>query len=107
HHVGHCLKHPLPPKTHTGLCCLFYLVFFFPPGRTSPQKYSGASTSIESSGIAIFGVLDIGASGSVLVELTGLSLKFDFLAMLRADGRCDEFVTILGKFPKLCTLPQV
>ncbi|KAF6165127.1 hypothetical protein GIB67_000711 [Kingdonia uniflora] len=61
----------------------FALYFFWPSGRTSPQEYSGASTSIKLSRITIFGVSDIGVSGSVLVELPGLSLKFDFLATLR------------------------
>ncbi|KAF6142861.1 hypothetical protein GIB67_002725 [Kingdonia uniflora] len=60
-----------------------FAFFFFPSDRTSPQEYSGASTSIESFGITIFGVTDVGVSGSVLVELPGLSLKFDFLATLR------------------------
>ncbi|KAF6150588.1 hypothetical protein GIB67_013149, partial [Kingdonia uniflora] len=46
-------------------------------------QYSGASTSIESSIIMIVGVPDVGVSGSILVELPGLSLKFDFLATLR------------------------
>ncbi|KAF6148238.1 hypothetical protein GIB67_012013 [Kingdonia uniflora] len=61
----------------------FALYFFWSSSRTSPQEYSGASTSIESSGITIFGVPNVGVSGSVLVELPGLSLKFDFLATLR------------------------
>ncbi|KAF6143715.1 hypothetical protein GIB67_021725 [Kingdonia uniflora] len=61
----------------------FALYFFCSSGRTSPQEYSGASTSIESSRITIFGVSDIGVSGLVLVELPGLSLKFDFLTTLR------------------------
>ncbi|KAF6142141.1 hypothetical protein GIB67_037059, partial [Kingdonia uniflora] len=83
HHVGYCLKHPLPPITYTCLCRFFCFVFFWPSGRTSPQEYSSASTSIESSGIMIFGVPDVDVSGSVLVELPGLSLKFDFLATLQ------------------------
>ncbi|KAF6135480.1 hypothetical protein GIB67_015333, partial [Kingdonia uniflora] len=82
HHVRRYLKHLLPPKTYNCLCRFFCLVFFWPSGRTSLQKYSGASTSIESSRITIFGVSDVGVSGSVLVELPGLSLKFDFLATL-------------------------
>ncbi|KAF6174483.1 hypothetical protein GIB67_004677 [Kingdonia uniflora] len=61
----------------------FALYFFWLSGRTSPQEYNGASTSIESSEITIFIVPDVGISGSVLVELPGLSLKFDFLATLR------------------------
>ncbi|KAF6162077.1 hypothetical protein GIB67_008206, partial [Kingdonia uniflora] len=56
---------------------------FWSSGSTSPQEYSGTFTSIESSGIMIFRVSDVGVSGSVLVELPGLSLKFDFLATLR------------------------
>ncbi|KAF6155036.1 hypothetical protein GIB67_035783 [Kingdonia uniflora] len=71
-------------KTILDFIASFALYFFWPSGRTSPQEYNGASTSIESSGIAIFGVSDIGVLGSVLVELPGLSLKFDFLATLRA-----------------------
>ncbi|KAF6143274.1 hypothetical protein GIB67_039057, partial [Kingdonia uniflora] len=59
------------------------LPFFLPSSRTSPQEYSGASTSIESSGIMIIGVPDVGVSRLVLVKLPGLSLKFDFLATLR------------------------
>ncbi|KAF6167601.1 hypothetical protein GIB67_031184, partial [Kingdonia uniflora] len=84
HHVGRCLNHPLPPKNILEFVASFVIYFFWPSGRTSPQEYSGASTSIESSGITIFGVLDVGVSGSVLVKLPGLSLKFNFLAMLRA-----------------------
>ncbi|KAF6159817.1 hypothetical protein GIB67_030075 [Kingdonia uniflora] len=68
---------PLPLLLH---CILFFLS----SGRTSPQEYSGASTSIESSGIMIFGVPDVGVSRLVLVELPGLSLKFDFLVTLRS-----------------------
>ncbi|KAF6156461.1 hypothetical protein GIB67_001504, partial [Kingdonia uniflora] len=83
HHDGHSLKPPLPPKTYTYLCSIFCLVFFLVTSRTSPQEYSGASMSIESSEITIFRVPDVGVSGSVLVELPGLSLKFDFLATLR------------------------
>ncbi|KAF6159601.1 hypothetical protein GIB67_034563 [Kingdonia uniflora] len=96
-----------PQKLILDFAACFALYFFWTSDRKSPQEYSGASTSIESFGIMIFGVLDVGVSGFVLVELPGLSLKFDFLATLRLDGRCDEFVTILGKFPKLCTLRQV
>ncbi|KAF6164184.1 hypothetical protein GIB67_010154 [Kingdonia uniflora] len=73
-----------PQKTILDFVTSFALYFFWPSCRTFPQEYSGASTSIESSGIAIFGVLDIGVSGSVLVELPGLSLKFNFLTTLRA-----------------------
>ncbi|KAF6148679.1 hypothetical protein GIB67_042638 [Kingdonia uniflora] len=73
-----------PKKLYLTLSLLFPCIFFLPSGRTSPQEYSGASTSIESSRIAIFGVPDVGVSGSVLVELPGQSLKFDFLATLRA-----------------------
>ncbi|KAF6160021.1 hypothetical protein GIB67_033105, partial [Kingdonia uniflora] len=72
-----------PKKPILDFAASFALYIFWSFGRTSPQKYSGASTSIESSGIAIIGVLDVGVSGSVLVELPGLSLKFDFLAKLR------------------------
>ncbi|KAF6175899.1 hypothetical protein GIB67_003387 [Kingdonia uniflora] len=73
-----------PQKTILDFVASFALNFFLSSGRTSPQEYSSVSTSIESSGIAIFGVLDVGVSGSVLVELPGLSLKFNFLATLRA-----------------------
>ncbi|KAF6143270.1 hypothetical protein GIB67_039053 [Kingdonia uniflora] len=73
-----------PQKTILDFVASFALYFLLPSGRTSPQEYSGASTSIESSGIAIFGVPDVDVSGSVLVELPGLSLKFDFLATLQA-----------------------
>ncbi|KAF6173924.1 hypothetical protein GIB67_039875 [Kingdonia uniflora] len=73
-----------PQKTILDFVASFALYFFWSSGRTSPQEYSGASTSIESSGIAIFGVSDVDVSGSVLAELPGLSLKFDFLATLRA-----------------------
>ncbi|KAF6140749.1 hypothetical protein GIB67_035176 [Kingdonia uniflora] len=72
-----------PQKTILDFVASFALNFFWASGRTSPQEYSGASTSIESSGIAIFQVSDVGVSRSVLVELPGLSLKFDFLATLR------------------------
>ncbi|KAF6136116.1 hypothetical protein GIB67_043268 [Kingdonia uniflora] len=61
----------------------FALHLFWPSGRTSPQEYNGASTSIKSSGITIFGVPNVGVSGSILVELPGLSLIFDFLVTLR------------------------
>ncbi|KAF6166631.1 hypothetical protein GIB67_005493 [Kingdonia uniflora] len=71
-----------PPKPILDFAASFAL-FFFLSGRTSLQEYSGASTSIESSRISIFGVPDVGVSGSILVELPGLSLKFDFLATLR------------------------
>ncbi|KAF6149086.1 hypothetical protein GIB67_018664 [Kingdonia uniflora] len=73
-----------PQKTILDFVASFALYFFLPSGRTSPQEYSGASTLIELSRIAIFGVPDVGVSGFVLVELPGLSLKFDFLATLRA-----------------------
>ncbi|KAF6148997.1 hypothetical protein GIB67_009616 [Kingdonia uniflora] len=73
-----------PQKSVLDFAASFALYFFWPSGRTSPQEYSSASTSIELSGIVIFGVPDVGVSGSVLVELPGLSLKFDFLATLRA-----------------------
>ncbi|KAF6143345.1 hypothetical protein GIB67_001289 [Kingdonia uniflora] len=73
-----------PQKPILDFASFFCLVFFWPSGRTSPQEYSTASTLIESSGIVIFGVPDVGVSGSVLVELPGISLKFNFLAMLRA-----------------------
>ncbi|KAF6151529.1 hypothetical protein GIB67_016341, partial [Kingdonia uniflora] len=72
-----------PKNLYLPLSFLLLYIFFLPSGRTSPQEYSGASTSIESSEFMIFGVSDIGVSGSVLVELPGLSLKFDFLSMLR------------------------
>ncbi|KAF6156815.1 hypothetical protein GIB67_017349, partial [Kingdonia uniflora] len=72
-----------PNNLYLTLPFFFALYFFWPSGRTSPHKYSGVSTSIESSGIMIFGVPDVGVSGSVLVELPGLLLKFDFLATLR------------------------
>ncbi|KAF6156607.1 hypothetical protein GIB67_014586 [Kingdonia uniflora] len=72
-----------PLKTILDFAASFALYFFWPSGRTSPQEYSSASTSIESSEIAIFAVPDVGVSGSVLVELPELSLKFDFLATLR------------------------
>ncbi|KAF6133984.1 hypothetical protein GIB67_040748 [Kingdonia uniflora] len=72
-----------PQKPILAFATSFALYFFWPSGRTSPQEYSGASTSIESSGITIFRVPDVGVSGSVLVELPGLSLKFDFLVTLR------------------------
>ncbi|KAF6155472.1 hypothetical protein GIB67_019998, partial [Kingdonia uniflora] len=65
------------------LSLLLPCIFFLSSGRTSPQEYSGASISIESSRIAIFGVPDVGVSGSVSVELPRLSLKFDFLATLQ------------------------
>ncbi|KAF6149231.1 hypothetical protein GIB67_026087 [Kingdonia uniflora] len=73
-----------PQKTILDFVASFAFYFFWPSGRTSLQEYSGASTSIESSEIVIFGVPDVGVSRSVLVELPGLSLKFDFLATLRA-----------------------
>ncbi|KAF6152238.1 hypothetical protein GIB67_005892 [Kingdonia uniflora] len=72
-----------PQKTILDVTASFTLYFFWPSGRTSPQECSGASTSIESSEIAIFRVSDVSVSGSVLVELPGLSIKFDFLAALR------------------------
>ncbi|KAF6142499.1 hypothetical protein GIB67_039463 [Kingdonia uniflora] len=72
-----------PQKPILDFAASFALYFFGSSGCTSPQEYSGASTSIESSGIGIFAVPDVDVSGSVLVELPGLSLKFDFLAMLR------------------------
>ncbi|KAF6136452.1 hypothetical protein GIB67_035011 [Kingdonia uniflora] len=72
-----------PQKPLLTLAASFALYFCWSSGCTSPQEYSGASTSIESSRIMIFGVPDVGVSGSVLVELPGLSLKFDFLATLR------------------------
>ncbi|KAF6152635.1 hypothetical protein GIB67_008072 [Kingdonia uniflora] len=71
-------------KTELDFTASFALYFFLPSSRTSPQEYSGASTSIVSSRIVIFGVPDVGVSGSVLVELPGISLKFDFLVKLRA-----------------------
>ncbi|KAF6166012.1 hypothetical protein GIB67_012909 [Kingdonia uniflora] len=73
-----------PPKPILDFAASFALYFFWPSGRTSLQEYSGVPTSIESSGIVIFGVPDVGVSGSVLVELPGLSLKFYFLATLQA-----------------------
>ncbi|KAF6168085.1 hypothetical protein GIB67_011470 [Kingdonia uniflora] len=73
-----------PQKTILDFVASFALYFFLPSGRISLQEYSSASTSIESSGITIFGVPDVGVSGLVLVELPGESLKFDFLATLRA-----------------------
>ncbi|KAF6148235.1 hypothetical protein GIB67_012010 [Kingdonia uniflora] len=74
-----------PQKTELNFVASFALHFFFwPSGRTSLQEYSGASTSIVSSRITIFEVPDVGVSGSVLVELPGLSLKFDFLIKLQA-----------------------
>ncbi|KAF6160070.1 hypothetical protein GIB67_025733 [Kingdonia uniflora] len=72
-----------PPKPILDFAASFALYFCWPSGRASPQEYSGASTSIESSRIEIFRVPDVGVSGSVLEELPGLSLKFDFLATLR------------------------
>ncbi|KAF6143839.1 hypothetical protein GIB67_004162 [Kingdonia uniflora] len=72
-----------PQKPILDFAASFALFFFFPSGRTSPQEYSGASKLIESSGILIFGVPDVGVLGSILVELPGLLLKFDFLATLR------------------------
>ncbi|KAF6138419.1 hypothetical protein GIB67_003797 [Kingdonia uniflora] len=71
-------------KTELNFAASFALYFFWLSGRTSPQEYSGTSTSIVSSRITIFGVSDVGVLGLVLVELPGLSLKFDFLAKLRA-----------------------
>ncbi|KAF6160339.1 hypothetical protein GIB67_019108 [Kingdonia uniflora] len=71
-----------PQKPILDFVASFALYFFWPSSRTSPQEYSGASTLIESSRITIFGVPDIGVSGLVLVELPGLSLKFDSLATL-------------------------
>ncbi|KAF6174933.1 hypothetical protein GIB67_026421 [Kingdonia uniflora] len=73
-----------PKKLNLTLPLLLPCIFFLPSSRTTPQEYSGASTSIVSSGIMIFGVPDVGVSGSVLVKLPGLSLKFDFLRKLRA-----------------------
>ncbi|KAF6134465.1 hypothetical protein GIB67_034879 [Kingdonia uniflora] len=72
-----------PQKPILDFTASFASYFFWPSGHISPQEYSGASTSIESSRIMIFGVSNVGISGSVLVELPGLSLKFDFLATLR------------------------
>ncbi|KAF6163098.1 hypothetical protein GIB67_013797 [Kingdonia uniflora] len=72
-----------PQKLILYFAASFALYFFWPSGRTFPQEYSGASTSIKSSRIMIFGVLDVGVLGSALVELPRLSLKFDFLATLR------------------------
>ncbi|KAF6158772.1 hypothetical protein GIB67_040286 [Kingdonia uniflora] len=72
-----------PQKPIIAFAASFALYSFWPSGHTSPQEYSGASTSIESSRITIFGVPDVGVSGSVLVELPGLSLNFDFLGTLR------------------------
>ncbi|KAF6139328.1 hypothetical protein GIB67_021538 [Kingdonia uniflora] len=75
----------LPQKPILDFTVFFALNFFFlPSGRISPQEYSGTSTPIKSFGITIFGVLDVGVSGSVLVELPGLSLKFNFLVTLRS-----------------------
>ncbi|KAF6170981.1 hypothetical protein GIB67_014798 [Kingdonia uniflora] len=71
-----------PQKTILDFVASFALYFFWPSGRTSPQEYSGASTLIESSKISIFREPDVGVLGSVLAELPGLSLKFDFLATL-------------------------
>ncbi|KAF6155327.1 hypothetical protein GIB67_019853 [Kingdonia uniflora] len=71
-----------PQKPVLDFTASFALYFFWPSGRTSPQEYIGASTSIESSEITIFGVPNVSVSGSVLVKLPGLSLKFDFLATL-------------------------
>ncbi|KAF6137694.1 hypothetical protein GIB67_023628 [Kingdonia uniflora] len=76
-----------PQKPILAFAASFALYFFWSSGCTSSQEYSGASTSIESSGNAIFGVSDVGVSGSVLVELPGLSLKFNFLATLRSRWR--------------------
>ncbi|KAF6145439.1 hypothetical protein GIB67_032562 [Kingdonia uniflora] len=73
-----------PQKTILDFVTSFALYFFWPSDHTSSQEYCGTSTSIKSSGIMIFGVPDVGVSGSVLVELPRLSLKFDFLATLRA-----------------------
>ncbi|KAF6170823.1 hypothetical protein GIB67_015775 [Kingdonia uniflora] len=73
-----------PQKPILNFAVSFALYFIWLSGRTSPQEYSGASMSIESSRITIYGVSDVGVSGSVLVELPGLSLKFDFLATLLA-----------------------
>ncbi|KAF6150745.1 hypothetical protein GIB67_020828 [Kingdonia uniflora] len=73
-----------PQKPILNFAASFALCFFWLSGRTSLQEYSGASTSIKSSRIMIFGVSDVGVSGSVLVELLRLSLKFDFLATLRS-----------------------
>ncbi|KAF6142554.1 hypothetical protein GIB67_039518 [Kingdonia uniflora] len=72
-----------PQKPILDFASSFALYFFWSPGRTSPQKYNGASTSIESSRNMIFRVPDVGVSGSALVKLPGLSLKLDFLATLR------------------------
>ncbi|KAF6142058.1 hypothetical protein GIB67_001255, partial [Kingdonia uniflora] len=65
------------------LLLLLPCIFFWPFGRASPQEYSSASTLIESSEITIFRVPDVGVSGSVLVELPGQSLIFNFLATLQ------------------------
>ncbi|KAF6175362.1 hypothetical protein GIB67_009056 [Kingdonia uniflora] len=72
-----------PQKPILAFAASFALYFFLSSSRTSSQEYSGASTSIESSRMTIFRVSDVGVSGSVLVKLLWLSLKFDFLAMLR------------------------
>ncbi|KAF6168878.1 hypothetical protein GIB67_038375 [Kingdonia uniflora] len=72
-----------PQKSILNFAASFVLYFFLSSDRTSPQEYSGASTSIESSEITIFRVPDVCILGSVLVELPGLSLKFDFLSTLR------------------------
>ncbi|KAF6145642.1 hypothetical protein GIB67_018748 [Kingdonia uniflora] len=72
-----------PQKHILAFVASFTLYFFWPSGRTSLQEYSGGSTSIESFRITIFRVPDVSVSGSVLVELPGLLLKFDFLVTLR------------------------
>ncbi|KAF6149925.1 hypothetical protein GIB67_008646, partial [Kingdonia uniflora] len=72
-----------PNNPYLTLPLLLPCIFFLPSDRTYPQEYSGVSTSIESYEIVIFGVPDVGASRSVLVKLSGLSLKFNFLETLR------------------------
>ncbi|KAF6161791.1 hypothetical protein GIB67_008552, partial [Kingdonia uniflora] len=79
--VVSCIIFPQKPILDFAASFALYFLSF---DRTSSQEYSGASTSIESSEIAIFGVSDVGVSGSVLVELPGLLSKFDLLAMLQA-----------------------
>ncbi|KAF6160601.1 hypothetical protein GIB67_019541 [Kingdonia uniflora] len=73
-----------PKKPILDFAISFALYIFWSSYRASPQEYSVASMLIESSEIVIFGVSDVGVLGSVLVELPGLSLKFDFLSTLRA-----------------------
>ncbi|KAF6159414.1 hypothetical protein GIB67_032185 [Kingdonia uniflora] len=72
-----------PQKPVLDFAASFALYFFFLSSRARPQEYSSASTLIESFRITILGVMDVGVSGSVLVELPELSLRFDFLATLR------------------------